>query len=55
MEPNPQQVIDKLRKENAKLKCINKLRRQREKELQKQLDWVYRQSMAIVKNIHGQK
>ncbi len=51
MEPSPQQEIDKLRKENEKLKCINRLRRQKQKELEDQLDFAYRQLNGLVKFI----
>ena len=55
MEANPLEEIERLKKIIKKKDCLLALRRKQKREMKKQLDWVYRQSMAIVKNIHGQK
>lgn len=55
MEANPLEEIERLKKIIKKKDCLLALRRKQKREMNKQLDWVYRQSMAIVKNIHGQK
>lgn len=55
MNIDPSQEIERLKKKIKKLECLADLRRKQKRETKKQLDWVYRQSMAIVKNIYGQK
>ena len=55
MEPNPQQVIDKLRKENAELKRLFKLSQQQKRKFRKLVTEMRRGLIVSWKALQGDK
>ncbi len=55
MEPNPQQVIDKLRKDNAELKRLFKLSQQQKRKFRKLVTEMRRGLIVSWKALQGDK
>ncbi len=55
MEPNPQQVIDKLRKDNAELKRLFKLSQQQKRKFKKLATEMRRGLIVSWKALQGDK
>ena len=55
IEPNPQQVIDKLRKDNAELKRLFKLSQQQKRKFKKLVTEIRRGVIVSWKALQGDK